>query len=709
MNQPPRRARTGWAVAAGLAGLLVVGVIACEVAGWPFLASPVQHMLSETLQREVQLNRDGATDAATVRFFGGLKVKVPELQIAAPAWSKQPYFLHATRAEMHLSYADLWRARKGAPLDIDLLRADHLVVHAERLIDGRASWAFGKPRTEADRLDDEPKTPLPTVHELQVLQGQLTFVDAPLKANITAELQLTESAEAPVPSTPSQPLPVALRGLIASAKGTYGPATLTANLRTAGITPLLRDEAGAPGVPVVLEVKSGKAAASFNGTVTDIFKLADMNGVFRVSGPSLAAAGDPLGVTLPTTGAFVLAGRIRKNGGVWNVLTDDATVGSSKLTAAMTYDTRPRIPLLSGRVSGPRLLLADLAPTIGGEPDAAAAPPPSASSPPSARVLPDKEFDLPSLRAMNANVLMSFDRVELGALFALPLQPLKTHLTLQDGKLQLNDLVARTADGNVAGNVSLDGTGKIALWQTDLRWTGVKLENWLKQKRGNGAQPYVTGDLVGRASLKGQGRSTAQILGSIDGNITTSLRHGRVSHLMIEAAGLDIAQALGVFVKGDDLLPVSCAFADMQAEQGVLRPRALVVETADSTVWADGTVSLKGEALDLRAVVAPKDFSPLALRTPLLVKGTFKSPSISVEKAPLARKLAGAVLLGLINPLAAIVPFVDIGGKDDAADSCAQLLERARQAGREKLGAGKGDGKGDGKGEESAQAPERKS
>lgn len=705
MNQPPRRARTGWAVAAGLTGLLVVGVIACEVAGWPFLASPVQRMLSETLQREVQLNRAGATDAATVRFFGGLKVKVPELQIAAPAWSKQPYFLHATRAEMHLSYADLWRARKGAPLDIDLLRADHLVVHAERLIDGRASWAFGKPRTAADRLDDEPKTPLPTVHELQVLQGQLTFVDAPLKANITAELQLTESAEAPVPSSPSQPLPVALRGLIASAKGTYGPATLTANLRTAGITPLLRDEAGAPGVPVVLEVKSGKAAASFNGTVTDIFKLADMNGVFRVSGPSLAAAGDPLGVTLPTTGAFVLAGRIRKNGGVWSVLTDDATVGSSKLTAAMTYDTRPRIPLLSGRVSGPRLLLADLAPTIGGEPDAAAAPPPSASSPPSARVLPDKEFDLPSLRAMNANVLMSFDRVELGALFALPLQPLKTHLTLQDGKLQLNDLVARTADGNVAGNVSLDGTGKIALWQTDLRWTGVKLENWLKQKRGNGAQPYVTGDLVGRASLKGQGRSTAQILGSIDGNVTTSLRHGRVSHLMIEAAGLDIAQALGVFVKGDDLLPVSCAFADMQAEQGVLRPRALVVETADSTVWADGTVSLKGEALDLRAVVAPKDFSPLALRTPLLVKGTFKSPSISVEKAPLARKLAGAVLLGLINPLAAIVPFVDIGGKDDAADSCAQLLERARQAGREKLGAGKGDGKG----EESAQAPERKS
>ena len=134
MNQPPRRARKGWVIAAGLVGLLVLGVIACEVAGWPFLASPVQRELSKTLQRDVQLNQAGSSESATVRFIGGLKVKVPELQIAAPEWSRQPYFLHATNAEMHLSYGDLWRARQGAPLDIDLLRADRLVVHAERLL-----------------------------------------------------------------------------------------------------------------------------------------------------------------------------------------------------------------------------------------------------------------------------------------------------------------------------------------------------------------------------------------------------------------------------------------------------------------------------------------------------------------------------------------------------------------------------------------------
>src|SRR4051812_25513572 len=130
MSQPARRRHTRWVLAA--VGVLVAAVAMCEIAGWPFLAGPVQGVLSRALQRDVQLNREGADSHATVRFLGGLKVKVPELQIAAPEWSQQPYFLHAVNAQMHLSYADLWRARAGAPLDIDLLRADHLVVHAER-------------------------------------------------------------------------------------------------------------------------------------------------------------------------------------------------------------------------------------------------------------------------------------------------------------------------------------------------------------------------------------------------------------------------------------------------------------------------------------------------------------------------------------------------------------------------------------------------
>lgn len=678
MTSPPRRIGTGWAVAAAVSGALVLGVLACEVAGWPFLAQPVERALSRTLEREVQLSGDGAR--ATVRFFGGLKVEVPHLQIGAPAWSQRPFFLQARNAQMHLSYGDLWRAKQGAPLDIDLLRADRLVVHAERMADGRASWVFGSLQKPKETKDGQPDV-FPTVRELRVNEGQLSFVDVPLKVDIVARLALSEGAAAPAPQG-SQPLPVALRGLIASAEGTYGPARLSANLRTAGVTPLLRSDAKAPAVPVVLELKANKASLSFNGTVTDIFKLSDLAGQFRVSGPSLAAAGDPLGVTLPTTGAFVLAGRVHKDGKVWKVAADNATVGSTRLKGDFSYDTGQRVPLLAGRVASPRLLLADLAPTIGGPPGAEPAPPPKTKAPPAARVLPDKEFDLPSLRAMNADVQMAFDRVELGELFALPLQPLKTRLTLKDGKLRLDDLVATTADGSLHGSVALDGTRDVALWHADLRWSGVKLEQWLKQKRAGSGPPFVSGKLVGHARLDGQGRSTAQILGSLDGSVATTVRQGQVSHLIVEAAGLDVAQALGVFIKGDDPLPVSCALADLKADKGVLTTRTLVVDTPDSTVWAEGSVSMKDEALDLKATVAPKDFSPLALRTPVHVKGAFNAPRVSVEKAPLARRVAGAALLALVNPIATVLPLFD-KGENDEGDSCHELVARAREAARE--------------------------
>jgi uncharacterized protein involved in outer membrane biogenesis len=682
-DSKPTRWSNVWKAAIVVLVAMVGTVAVCEIAGWPFLAGPVQRMLADTLKRDVQLSDAAGTGASSVgrpsiRFLGSLRVAVPALQIGAPAWSKQPYFLRAEGASMRLTYPALWRAKQGNALDIASLKADHLVVHAERQDDGQASWTFGNP----DAAPAKTATPIPTVHELRVQKGELSYVDAILKADILAQLQLAEGDE--VRKDP-RPLPTAVQGLIASAKGTYGDVKVSADLRSAGATPLLDTGSHAAATPVVLSLNAGKASLSFNGTVTDVLKLTGMNGSFRVTGPSLAAAGDPLGVTLPTTPPFVLAGRIKKDGDVWNVVADDATVGSSKLTAALTFDTRPAVPILSGRVQGARLLLADLAPAIGGEPGAPSAPPtppkdPNAvRTPKKARVLPDREFDLPSLRAMNANVLLAFDRVELGSLFAQPLQPLKAHLMLNGGKLQISDLVARTADGNLAGNIGLDGTGVVALWDADVRWSGVTLETWLKQDRG-GAPPYIAGRLVGHAKLKGEGRSTAQILGTLNGSATTWLRNGKLSHLAMEAAGIDIAQALGVFVSGDKQLPVTCAVADFQADKGVLTPRALVVDTKDSTVWVDGSLSLLNESMDLRAVVSPKDFSLMSLRTPIHVNGTFGSPGISLEKKPLARKLGLAALLAFVNPFAAVIPLIDTGSEDGKDVGCPELLARARRS-----------------------------
>ncbi|MGE5865439.1 MAG: AsmA family protein, partial [Rhizobacter sp.] len=529
--KPRRRRALRWLLI-GL-GSFTALIIACEIAGWPFLAKPVEQALTDTLRREVLLREaedSTSTQGATVRFLGGLTVKVPLLQIGSPVWSQQPFFLQAQGAEMRLSYGALWRARQGHPLDIELLRADRLAVNAERLKDGRASWQFGDPAAAPAEPDE--RMALPTVRELTVRDGRLNYVDAPLRANIQGQVRLSEGAVADND----------VSGLVGKAEGTYGGYKVNAELSAAGAMPLLAPGEGAAPTPVQFEIRSNRSAIRFRGTVTDVLQLSGLSGALKVSGPSLGAVGEPLGVTLPTTGPFVIDGKITKQGDLWRFVADQATVGSSRLRAALTYDARRKVPLLAGEVRGPNLMLVDLAPTIGAQP----APRPDAKPVvPGARVLPDREFDLPSLRAMDANVLMSFDRVDLGDLFALPFSPLRTHLTLQGGRLRLSDLEAATAEGTVRGDISLDGTGKVALWKTDLRWSDVRLERWLDQKREGDAPPYISGRLFGRAQLSGEGRSTAQILGSLDGSVRTSLRGGEISHLAVEAAGIDVAELLG--------------------------------------------------------------------------------------------------------------------------------------------------------------------
>ena len=97
-------------------------------------------------------------------------------------------------------------------------------------------------------------------------------------------------------------------------------------------------------------------------------------------------------------------------------------------------------------------------------------------------------------------------------------------------------------------------------------------------------------------------------------------------------------------------------------------------------LWIDGSLSLATEELDLRVVVSPKDFSPLALRAPLHLRGSFSNPRVSVDKGKLGMRLGASALLALLNPLAALIPLMDTGGGAEAqrgVDACRALTGRA--------------------------------
>lgn len=645
----------------GLAALLVALAVG-EWAGWPWLAAPLQNWLAQRLDRNVQLTGDATgTQGARFRFLGSVRAQVPVLRIDAASWqgpSAAPT-VQATGVELALRYGDLWRAWRGGDLRLQALSAVSLDVVLERRSDGRTSWQFGPVPPQDARADPGTLARLPTIGELQVNKGTVHWMDAPNDADVRAELALT----AAIPDKSRAAGGTSARGQLSmTAQGRVRQLPLALEVRADGALPLLSDE---PRAATRLRIDGtwGSSALEFDGTAVDVLRASQASGRFLLKGPSLAAVGDPFGVTLPTTTEFRAVGQVVRRGQKWQIVFDDATVGSSKLKGAFEYDAGASLPVLSGQLTGMRLHLADLGPAVGGRPDA----PRRAAG----KMLPDRSFDLPSLRVMQANILIDVQEVDLDTDLLEPLRPLRAHLILTDGVLRINSIDARTAQGRLQGSMQLDGRQEQALWKADLRWSGVELGQWIHQDRTANLPPYVSGKLDGSVQWTGRGKSTAQILGSLNGPMRVFLRQGKVSHLAVEVAGIDLFQSLGLLIVGDERLPIRCAAAEMTATDGSIRPTVFVVDTDDSVLVVDGMVSLAQESMDLRVAVMPKDFSVLTLRSPLHVQGGFADPKVSVESSALGAKLAGSVLLGLINPLAALIPLIDPGNASATAEASA--------------------------------------
>lgn len=313
-------------------------------------------------------------------------------------------------------------------------------------------------------------------------------------------------------------------------------------------------------------------------------------------------------------------------------------------------------------------------------------------------MLPQRRFDLPSLKAMDADVQVAIDEIDFGTEAMAPLKQLKTRIRLDAGVLRLDDLHATVSGGQFTGMTQLDANTQPARWQARLDVAGVDIAGWmrglrkdaaptgptanatkaLKQEREQARQggeqavrSYVTGVLSAKLDVRGAGNSTADILASLDGPVELRLRDGTLSHLATEALGLDVAQALGVLIRGDHPLPLRCARFDMLARNGVMEPRLAVIDNRDSTVRISGNVNLRDETMALRLVTQPKDWSLISLRTPITVNGTLGQPVVGIEAKNLAGRVLGAVALAAAaGPAAAVIPLIEQGKRTEGEDPC---------------------------------------
>jgi len=678
---------------AGLAVLVLILVI-CEIMGWPFLRKPLEQMAAERMNREVRLEAP-----FKLHLLGRFKLSVGGLWVASPPEFDAPYLVDADNITVGLRYRDLigWDS-STEPLNIKLLQVERIDTHMLRNADG-ATWQFDK-----EEKDDDKPTPFPNFETLIVKNGTAVVKDTITDADLEMSFQTREGSDNSSAVS------------IVRAEGSFRGHPIQAHLETPGFLPAATEQDTRP-VPIDAWAKYGGVRGDFKGKVADIGDDNEVSGNFTIKGPSLGILGDLFGIVLPTTTAFTIKGDVMREQGLLAVNINPARVGRSDLSAKFRFDTSGDKIDMKGDLHSSNFVLADLGPTFGTRAEDG-----TETSRPEGKIFPDRPLNLPALNKFNAEISLDFKRVELGKIFSAPIAPFKANLDLNSGKLSLAKIDARTADGSLSGTIAVDAHALGATgnenpddksrprpeWSMNLAWKDINLEKWIKaREQAEPGEPnaYIKGILNGRTNLKGRGNSTAELLGSLDGEVATYVNRGEISHLIIEALGLDVAQALGLVMRGDQLLPMRCAVVDMQSKGGLLQPQVALIDTPVTMVLLDGKVNLQQEQLDLRLVAKPENASFFTARSPILITGTFVDPKVRPKAAPIAARVMGGIALAFVNPLAAIIPFLDPGTGDQSP--CADALEKFN-AGKGKGARKAGVGDADSKALESNAAPEKK-
>lgn len=660
--------------------LLALGI--CEWQGWSFLRQPLATQLSAKLQRQVSIG-----PGFRLHLLGGIDITTDTFSVAPASWQKttadETGFFAARDIHLVLPYRSVLGAIRGdgEALNIRLLEAGHIEARLIREASGRANWMFGNPLAEKKSHGSA----IPHFSHLIVKAGHLELQDAVSHLQVSAHARSTDGRAEKTP------------GLSVEAKGRFREKTFSAHASSPGLLPLIAPAQTHTPVALRAELETGGTILNFEGQATDLLNFGGLNGDFRLHGPSLAAAGDAVSATLPTTAAFAMKGHVQKMKSLWDIAVTEFSVGTTRLSGKFRYDTAALRPHLDGELRGSTLALVDLAPALGAAAQDATVPEASGQKETSAdkipasrnstsaaaskktaghRLLPQRQFDIPSLQRMDADVDIKLERVSLGRLFAQELQPLEGQLTLAKGELKIEHLRANTADGELRGQLLLDSRQKIPLWSANLQWSGVKLEKWLRPRNNfareserialknpagaTQAPPFVSGQLGGQLQLRGSGSSTASMLSTLDGSVQVWVKNGAISQLLMEGVGLDAAQALGLLLRGDRNVDLRCAVLSLKAEKGTLHSETGIVDSSDTLLLMSGDISLAAEKIDLTLRAKPHDSSLLSLRAPLHVTGSFAAPRIRPDGGTVAMKVGAAALLGIfMAPLAALLPLID--------------------------------------------------
>jgi hypothetical protein len=222
----------------------------------------------------------------------------------------------------------------------------------------------------------------------------------------------------------------------------------------------------------------------------------------------------------------------------------------------------------------------------------------------------------------------------------LPVQALAFRVLIDNGNATVRPLtLSLVGGGSVQGEMGIDARTDDPKVKASLRAGNVELGMFFRN-----SQYFDTthGKIQGQAALAGHGHSLAQVMSGANGHVEVASAGGSVSSLMVSLAGLQLFDALILYVTGDHRIPILCAMGRMNFNQGTITFDKTLLDTQKSVLEVGGTVALQSQVVAAQVKAYPKSFDLLDLHGPVAVEGKIRSPRVSIGRSfPLPTPVIG--------------------------------------------------------------------
>ena len=666
-----RRRRWPWVV-----GIVVVALaVLAAIWDWNWFKGPIERQVSAATGREFRIEGD-----LRVRLGSTLRIGADGLRLANAEWAAERDMVNVGRLDVGVELWPLFRKQLVLPW----IRVEKPVIHAERDAQGRNNWTFEPQQKDESKADESSPMALPRIGELTITDGKVAYrePDTDVEVDVASRVETGAAASSDRPPPAREATGDGQRGDGSGGDAAAMPGSPPLDLKGRGRyrgqdftleahvdSPLDLQRSDRP-YRVDVEARAGKTRATVEGAISHPLQLADFSIRVALEGPNLAELTKLAGTALPKTPPYSLDGQVTRRGKVFAYEDFKGKIGDSDIAGTASYEPRDPRPMLRADLRSRRLDLDDLAGLIGAPPATGKGETASAAQKAEAkraaeraaersRVLPHKPFDLAKLRSLDADVKYQATRISSPS---LPISAIDTRIKLDNGKLRVEPLEVGAAGGRVQGHIALDASGDPVGAATKLRLRDLQLP---KLAPGAEALTRSAGTLSGTIELAGRGNSVASLLATADGEVAVGIGKGRLSNLLIELAGLDIAESLAFLVGKDKLVTLRCAWVQASIKDGVVEVGSSAFDTTDTVLYLQGKTSLADESLALRLVPQPKDMSPLAVRTPIDLNGSYKAPKPRPDPGPLLVRGAAAAVLYAIAPPAALLALIETGPGND--------------------------------------------